>query len=48
METLITTTCVHLLKGGKAEGNPVQAYLATLSLPRIQDLQKEVDAALEQ
>ncbi len=48
VETLITTTCVHLLKGSKAEGNPVQAYLATLSLPRIKDLQKEVDAALEQ
>jgi hypothetical protein len=48
VETLITTTCVHLLKGRKAEGNPVQAYLATLSLSRIKDLQKEVDGALEQ
>ncbi len=48
VKTLITTTCVHLLKGWKAEGNSVQAYLATLSLPRIKDLQKEVDAALEQ
>ncbi len=48
VEFLITTTCVHLLKGAKAEGNPVQAYLSTLSLPRIKDLQKEVDAALEQ
>ena len=48
VETLITTTCVHLLKGRKAEGNPVQAYLATLSLPRVKDLQQEVDEALEQ
>jgi hypothetical protein len=48
VETLMTITCGHLLKGEKAEGNPVQAYLSTLSLSRIQDLQKEVDAALEQ
>jgi hypothetical protein len=48
VETLITTTCVHLLKGAKVEGNPVQAYLGTLSLSRIKELQKEVDAALEQ
>jgi hypothetical protein len=48
VETLITTTCVHLLKGAKVEGNPVQAYLSTLSLSRIKELQKEVDAALEQ
>ncbi len=39
---------MHLLKGAKAEENPVQAYLGTLSLSRIKDLQKEVDAALEQ
>jgi hypothetical protein len=48
VETLMTTTCVYLLKGAKVEGNPVQAYLSTLSLSRIQDLQKEVDSALEQ
>jgi hypothetical protein len=48
VESIITTTCVHMLKGAKAAGNPVQAYLGTLSLSRIADLQKEVDAALEQ
>jgi hypothetical protein len=48
VEPIITTTCVHLMKGAKLEGNPVQAYLGTLSLPRILDLQREVDAALEQ
>ncbi len=48
VESLITITCVHLLKGARVEGNPVQAYLSTLSLSRIKDLQKEVDAALEQ
>jgi hypothetical protein len=48
VETIITTTCVHMLKGAKATGNPVQAYLGTLSLSQIVDLQKEVDAALEQ
>ena len=48
VESIITTTCVHMLKGAKAAGNPVQAYLGTISLSRIVDLQKEVDAALEQ
>jgi hypothetical protein len=48
VETLISTTCMHLMKGAKVEGNPVQAYLGTLSLSRIKDLQKDVDAALEQ
>ncbi len=48
VESIITTTCVHLMKGAKVEGNPGQAYLATLSLPQIQELQREVDAALEQ
>ncbi len=48
VESIITTACVHLMKGAKVEGNPVQAYLCTLSLPRILDLQREVDAALEQ
>jgi hypothetical protein len=48
VESLITTTCVHMLKGAKATGNPVQAYLDTLSLSQIVDLQKDVDAALEQ
>ncbi len=48
VESIITTTCVHLMKGARVEGNPVQAYLGTLSLPRILDLQREVDAALEQ
>ncbi len=32
MELLITSTCVHLLKSAKVTGNPVQAYLNTLSL----------------
>ncbi len=48
VESIITATCVHKLKGAKATGNPVQVYLDTLSLSRIVDLQKEVDAALEQ
>jgi hypothetical protein len=47
VESIITTNCVHLMKGARFEGNPVQAYLGTLSLPRIRDLQKDVDAALE-
>jgi hypothetical protein len=32
VESIITATCVHKLKGAKATGNPVQAYLDTLSL----------------
>jgi hypothetical protein len=32
VEIIITSTCVHLLKSTKAGGNPVQAYLDTLSL----------------
>jgi hypothetical protein len=48
VETLISTTCMHLMKGAEVERNPVQAYLGTLSLSRLQDLQKDVDAALEQ
>jgi hypothetical protein len=48
VESIITTTCIHLMKGAKFEGNPVQAYLGTLFLPRILDLQREVDVALEQ
>jgi hypothetical protein len=46
VESIVITTCVHLMKGAKVDGNPVQAYLSTLSLPRILDLQREVDAAL--
>jgi hypothetical protein len=48
VESIITTTCVHMLKGEKAPGNPVQGYLGTLSIARIVELQRDVDAALEQ
>ncbi len=48
VETLITTTCVHFMKGAKVKGNPVQAYLTTLSFPDLQALQWDVDKALEQ
>ncbi len=48
VESIITTTCMHMLKGAKPPGNPVQGYLGTLPLARIVDLQREVDAALEQ
>ncbi len=48
VESIITTTCVHMLKGAKASGNPVQGYLGTLSITRIAELQRDVDAALEQ
>jgi hypothetical protein len=48
VETIITTTCMHMLKGAHCAGNPVQAYLGTLSLSKVKDLQKEVDAALDQ
>jgi hypothetical protein len=48
VELLITSTCVHMLKSAKITGNPVQAYLNTLSLAQVVALQKEVDEALEQ
>jgi hypothetical protein len=48
VESLISITCVHLLKGARVEGNPVQAYLGTLDLSRVKDLLKDVDDALEQ
>jgi hypothetical protein len=48
VELLITSTCVHMMKTPKITGNPVQAYLNTLSLPQVVALQKEVDEALEQ
>jgi hypothetical protein len=48
VESIITTTCLHMLKGEKAPGNPVQGYLGTLSPFRIAELQSEVDSALEQ
>jgi hypothetical protein len=48
VELLITSTCVHLMKSLKITGNPVQAYLDTLSLAQVVALQKDVDDALEQ
>jgi hypothetical protein len=48
VESIITTTCVHMLKGVKAPGNPVQGYLGTLPITLIVELQRKVDAALEQ
>jgi hypothetical protein len=48
VETIITSTCVHLLKAVKAGGNPVQTYLDTLSLSQVAALRKDVDDALEQ
>jgi hypothetical protein len=46
VELLITSTCVHLLKSSKFAGNPVKAYLDTLSLSQLVDLKKEVEGAL--
>ena len=46
VELLITSTCVHLLKSSKFVGNPVKAYLDTLSLSQPVDLKKEVEFAL--
>jgi hypothetical protein len=37
-----------MLKSPKIIGNPVQAYLDTLSLAQVVSLQKDVDYALEQ
>ncbi len=48
VELLITSTCVHMLKAANVTGNPVQAYLNTLSLAQVVTLQKEVDEAPEQ
>ena len=48
VETIITSTCVHLLKAVKAGGNLVQTYLDTLSLSQVAALRKDVDDALEQ
>jgi hypothetical protein len=48
VEIMVTSTCVHLLKGNASAGNPVQAYLDTLSLPVVQKLKEDVDRALEQ
>jgi hypothetical protein len=48
VETIITSTCVHLLKAVKAGSNPVQTYLDTLSLSQVAALRKDVDDALEQ
>jgi hypothetical protein len=47
VELLITSTCVHLLKSSKFAGNPVKAYLDTLSLSQLIDLKKDVEAALD-
>ena len=35
VEIIVTSTCVHLLKGTSGVGNPVQAYLDTLSLAQV-------------
>jgi hypothetical protein len=48
VESIITTTCIHRLKVARIAGNAIQAYLDSLSFPRVVELQKEVDAALEQ
>jgi hypothetical protein len=48
VEILVTATCGHLLKGKPGAGNPVQAYLDTLSLPEVENLKLDVDRALEQ
>ncbi len=48
VEILITSTCTHLLKSPKVDGNPVQAYLDTLPLAQVEALMKDVDDALEQ
>ena len=48
VESIVTATCEHLLKGVRPKGNPVKAYLETLPIPVVEDLLKEVDAALEQ
>ena len=46
VEILVTATCGHLLKGKPGAGNPVQAYLDTLSLPEVENLKLDVDRAL--
>jgi hypothetical protein len=46
VELFITFTCVHLLKSSKFVGNPVKAYLDTLSVSQLVDLKKDVEAAL--
>ena len=48
VELLITSTCAHLLKSPKFVGNPVQAYLDTLTFPQVIALKKDVEGALEQ
>ncbi len=48
VELLISATCVHLLKSSKFTGNPVQAYLDTLSLSQKIALKTDVEGALEQ
>ena len=46
VELIITSTCKHLLKSSKFVGNPVKAYLDTLSLSQLVGLKKDVEAAL--
>jgi len=48
VEIIVTSTCVHLLKGTSSAGNPVQAYLDTLSRAQVKALMEDVDNALEQ
>ena len=46
VELIITSTCKHLLKSAKFAGNPIKAYLDTLSLSQLVGLKKDVEAAL--
>ena len=46
VELIITSTCKHLLKSDKFAGNPIKAYLDTLSLSRLVGLKTDVEAAL--
>jgi hypothetical protein len=48
VEIIVTSTCMHLLKSTKTDGNPVQTYLDTLSLSQVMALKEEVESALEQ
>ena len=47
VELLISATCLNFLKSSKVTGNPVQAYLDTLSFAQKTALKKDVEGALD-
>ena len=47
VELLISASCLNFLKSSKVTGNPVQAYLDTLSFAQKTALKEDVEGALD-